>query len=67
MRLLTAHKILIVAASFLGLLLAVWSLWRWRTQADTAWLPLGAAGAVLSIALLFYLRAVVKKYSDKIG
>ena len=67
MRLLTAHKILIVAASVLGLILAVWSIWRWRALGDTAWLPLGAAGAVLSIALLLYLRAVLRRYGDKIG
>jgi hypothetical protein len=67
MRLLTAHKILIIAASALGLILAIWSIWRWRAQGDSGWLPLGGAGAVLSVLLLLYLRAVVKKYSDKIG
>jgi hypothetical protein len=67
MRLLTAHKILIVAASVLGLILAVWSIWEWRALGDSRWLPLGAAGGVLSIALLFYLRAVLKKYGGKLG
>ncbi len=67
MRLLTAHKILITAASVLGLILAIWSIWRWRTLDDTSWLPLGAAGAVLSIALLLYLRAILKKYGRKLG
>jgi len=67
LRLLTAHKILITAASALGLILAIWSIWRWRSLGDTSWLPLGGAGAVLSISLLLYLRAIVKKYGSKLG
>ncbi len=61
MRLLTAHKILIGASLALALLMTVRSVALYGSTHAVSELAIAASGAVLAIALGFYLRALWKR------
>lgn len=61
MTLKTVHRILILAAMFLGLLLVAFSLYRFFGQGEKAYLPTGVLGGIMAVGLFFYYRWFMKK------
>jgi ABC-type Fe3+-siderophore transport system permease subunit len=55
------HRILIMLAMGLGLLLVVFSTYRYVANGESAYLPTGVIGALAAVGLFFYLRWFKKK------
>jgi hypothetical protein len=64
MKIITAHKILIVSAILLGLIFGIWSISQWNDSGDAMYGVIGGLSAVTAISLSFYLRRFVEKADE---
>jgi hypothetical protein len=64
MKIITAHKILIVSAILLGLIFGIWSIWQWNVSGDAMYGVIGGLSAVTAISLSFYLRRFMEKADE---
>ena len=63
MRLILLHKILIIAAATLGVLVAIWGIHDYRSEGHASSLVVGIVGIVLCVVLVVYFRGINKRYA----
>jgi hypothetical protein len=63
MRLILLHKILVIAAAILGVLVCAWGIHDYASQQRTSSLAAAGVGIVLSVILAVYFRGINKRYA----
>ncbi len=64
MRLIVLHKIVIVAAAALAVIMAVWSARRYARDGQIVSLLVCAVGVLVAVGLVFYFRAIGRRYEE---